>query len=481
MKHDTLMRYALIGALGTALPLAAYAKTMTERADPPVAVAEEPVAEEPVAEEPVADTAAPPSDATRDSEAGEWTTAVEPKPLSDATRKALKWLVDHQQNDGGWAQGEESTQMGHGMDNVKDKPNVADTAMATLALMRAGSTPTEGPHKANITKAIGFICDSVEAADKDSMWVTDVRGTRLQGKIGQHVDTFLAALVLAEVKDKMDSEAQNDRVLAALDKTLDKIEKNQQESGLWADGGWAGGLGQSIGVKALNRAAQAGADVDEEVREKAMASVQGKAAGGAASGRFAADGRSAGIELYSAAEAVGGLQDSANTNAGLRDEVTKAKADAEREIARLRDELKTAGPSTQPALEKQLQRAQVTYTSTVDKLKAYDQTDQTLAEAKATVVERMDDPQFVAGFGNNGGEEFLSYMQIGESLVVDGGEAWKAYDTKMTKNLERVQNDDGSWTGHHCITGRTFCTAAALMVLTTDRAQVPLAAKVNKK
>jgi hypothetical protein len=49
----------------------------------------------------------------------------------------------------------------------------------------------------------------------------------------------------------------------------------------------------------------------------------------------------------------------------------------------------------------------------------------------------------------------------------------------MARNLGRVQNADGSWTGHHCITGRTFCTAAALLVLTADRAPVPLAAKLR--
>jgi len=43
----------------------------------------------------------------------------------------------------------------------------------------------------------------------------------------------------------------------------------------------------------------------------------------------------------------------------------------------------------------------------------------------------------------------------------------------MTDNLERIQNRDGSWSGHHCITGRTFCTAAALLVLLADRAPRP--------
>jgi hypothetical protein len=46
----------------------------------------------------------------------------------------------------------------------------------------------------------------------------------------------------------------------------------------------------------------------------------------------------------------------------------------------------------------------------------------------------------------------------------------------MTANLNRVQNQDGSWSGSHCITGRTFCTSTALLVLMADRTPVPVQA-----
>ena len=101
-------------------------------------------------------------------------------------------------------------------------------------------------------------------------------------------------------------------------------------------------------------------------------------------------------------------------------------------------------------------------------------------QAKDAVVARMADPAFVSGFGSNGGEEFLSYMLIGEEIAAEGGARWAKWSGTMTSNLERIQNPDGSWTGHHCITGRTFCTAAALLVLTIDRANSQVASRVRR-
>ena len=39
----------------------------------------------------------------------------------------------------------------------------------------------------------------------------------------------------------------------------------------------------------------------------------------------------------------------------------------------------------------------------------------------------------------------------------------------MHTRLEKIQRDDGSWTGLHCITGPVFCTAAVLQCLTADQ------------
>ena len=111
----------------------------------------------------------------------------------------------------------------------------------------------------------------------------------------------------------------------------------------------------------------------------------------------------------------------------------------------------------------------------------YNSAEKDLEDAQSAVIAQLDDKQFIAGFGSNGGEEFLSYMNIGESLVVKGGDAWKAWDKSISENLNRVQNSDGSWSGHHCITGRTFCTSAALLVLMVDRSPQPISEKMKQR
>ena len=56
-----------------------------------------------------------------------------------------------------------------------------------------------------------------------------------------------------------------------------------------------------------------------------------------------------------------------------------------------------------------------------------------------------------------------------ESLVITGGEAWEKWDEKMHRRLNKIQNPNGSWSGHHCITSPVFCTAAVIQCLNTYR------------
>ena len=108
---------------------------------------------------------------------------------------------------------------------------------------------------------------------------------------------------------------------------------------------------------------------------------------------------SAGVELYARAASIGVLQDSVNTNATLE------------------RELKTKSETARDESERDQARKELTQIGDAKRVNQ---------EAQAALLGRLDDAQFVAGFGSNGGEEFLSYMNISESLVVKGGAGLEA-------------------------------------------------------
>jgi hypothetical protein len=50
-----------------------------------------------------------------------------------------------------------------------------------------------------------------------------------------------------------------------------------------------------------------------------------------------------------------------------------------------------------------------------------------------------------------------------------GGRDWTEWNQKIKSHLVKLQNQDGTWAGHHCITGRVTCTSAAILTLTAER------------
>lgn len=385
-----------------------------------------------------------------DKDADKWRNKIQGAPLSGDVKEGLAWLADHQLGDGSWGEGEGYRKMARAGAGPVQKGNVGDTCFAGMALLRSGNSLKQGPHASRVIKAAGFVAGQIEQSDDKDLWVTKQRGTRLQSKLGPYIDTFASVLFLTELKGEMPDQAANDRIDKALHKVLSKIQTNQRTDGTWDSAGWAPALAQAVVTKGINKASRKGVKVDATVRQRA---------GGYARGQFDMAGRgfggggTAGVELYGAASALGSLGETVATDAADAPELERQyrnakkpaeKAQAKRELDRIRDTRVEADA------------------------------------AKDAVVARMADPSFVSGFGSNGGEEFLSYMLIGEELAAEGGARYADWSKGMVANLRRIQNKDGSWTGHHCITGRTFCTAAALLVLTIDRAVSPVARKVRR-
>ncbi len=94
---------------------------------------------------------------------------------------------------------------------------------------------------------------------------------------------------------------------------------------------------------------------------------------------------------------------------------------------------------------------------------------------------QLADSRFVTGFGSIGGEEFFSWLNISDSLHRAGGAEWEKWNTDIKAKILTMQNEDGTWAGHHCITGRVAVTSAAILTLLAEREPVVAPATISKK
>ena len=354
----------------------------------------------------------------------------QPKPTISpqaAVTRGLDWLVSVQGNDGGWGQdGGETSFVRQGQRLETSGNDVANTAVATLALIQAGHTPDKGKYQAAVRRGLDFVLRHVEESPQEGLAVTSIKGTQIQRKLGPYIDTFLTSTLLAEIDGEMRLAKSNERVRLALQKCVNKIEENQQADGSWnVAGGWAPILGTSMASRSLFEAKQKGLDIDGEVLArvddytKASAKPAAGVAGGRGAGVFAADASSAGVSLYKSAQVL--------------EQLSRTEEDRERN-----------------------------------------------AKEIAAVSGQLSNARFVRGFGSMGGEESFSYLNISDSLRRTGGKEWREWNPKIKTQLVRLQNEDGSWAGHHCITGRVAVTSAAILTMLVDRTPVETANESTK-
>ncbi len=69
--------------------------------------------------------------------------------------------------------------------------------------------------------------------------------------------------------------------------------------------------------------------------------------------------------------------------------------------------------------------------------------------------------------GHAGGEEFLGALFATQAMAMAEPKQFQLWYAKIVTALAKCQNRDGSWLGHHCITGRVFCTACSVIALET--------------
>lgn len=370
--------------------------------------------------------------------------------------EGLAFLTKVQSADGGW-----SAQMGEfggkygrmnqskrydndkGTDVLEAAPSdPASTAMVCMALMRCQNTLQKGPYANQLAKGIEFLLKTTEQNRQTEGNNTTISGTQPQRKLGANIDVVLTAQCFSNLLHYLDkADPMYAKVKNSLGQCVQKIESNQMSDGSFKNSGWAGVLQSSFANNALESAQAQGVQVNDTVLEKSRNYQNSNL--DVSSGRVKTD-KGAGIILYSVSSS---SRASAQEARKAKDAYEKAQQSG---ILKKEEKLTAAN----------LEKAGLKQSDALRYATAYEVN----AVSKVT-AQRAD---VMSGFGNNGGEEFLSYLQTGEGLIIARDTTWKNWYVNISGKMIKIQNEDGSWNGHHCITSPVFCTATCLLVLSVN-------------
>jgi hypothetical protein len=358
-----------------------------------------------------------------------------PELLATSLDRGLSWISQAQNKDGGWGAGSHARQDVFDPHAVNSDP--ATTSMVAMALLRTGVKPGD----ARLKDAIEFLLASVEHSTAEESTITHLTGTQIQVKLGQNIDVILTSQFLSNLLDQMDESPLKQRVKKANEVCVSKIQKAQSSDGSTAGSGWAGVLQSSFAANSLESAQKQGIHVDDKVLAQAKSFQKNNYNAG--TGDVKTD-MGAGVVLYAVS---GSSRASAKEARRVREEMEKAKHDG-----RL--------PSSAPVTAENLEKIGFQPSESRGYATSYEVYESAKVQAQRDEV--MD------GFGSNGGEEFLSYLQTGEGMVISKDTQWTTWYDNISGRLLKIQNDDGSWNGHHCITSPVFCTAACLLILSVN-------------
>ena len=361
--------------------------------------------------------------------------------IESSISRGLTWIAEAQANNGGWGAGSHQRQDVRDPHAVSTDP--ATTALVGMALLRNGNSLNGGSYSANLKKALNYLLEAVENTPDQAKFITQLTNTQPQIKLGRNIDAILTSQFFTNILHYMkQDDAMKQRVEKALNKCIAKVQQSQDNDGSWKDGGWAPVLQSALANNALETAKDAGAKVDDKALERSREYQKGNFDTKTNNG---ATGKAAGVLLYSVS---GSARGSAKEAQMAEVVVTNAK-----KSGKIKKDAKVNAQTLQDA---GLSKAEAEKYAT-----AY--------EIRGAAAKRAQDEDVLRGFGNNGGEEFVSFLMTGESLIISGDNSWKTWYEKTSARLLQIQTNDGSWQGHHCITSPVFCTATCLLILSIDK------------
>lgn len=249
----------------------------------------------------------------------------------DARSEGARWLVAHQNADGGWGAG------AWGRSNGAAASDVATTSLVVMALLRdANGRPL---HREAVERGVRFVVQAVEASPQEGPRLQGPAGTQPQHKLGRNVDTHFAALMLGELSGRAGL-PEPERVGAAYDKVLSKVVAAQKADGSFDGDGWAPVLSSSVAARSLYQARTLGKGIAPEVLARSDA-YQSRLVD-EETGDFDAS-AGAGVDLYAAASSLQSNRDAAKRNVGEASEQAERAARATADAVKRRGDALIAG------------------------------------------------------------------------------------------------------------------------------------------
>ena len=371
------------------------------------------------------------------SQEGKWiSTFKTPEKVELSIKHGLDWINKAQANDGGWGAGTHTRQ--DIMDPHAVSSDPATTSLVAMSLLRTDNTLAKGNYSKNLKRATDFLLKTIENCPASQVYITTLTNTQPQTKLGKNIDVILTAQFFTNIlRYKIDDAGLKTRIEKALDKCIHRIQQCQDADGSWKDGGWAPVLQSALANNALESAGDVGRKIDSVVLQRGY---KYQSENFDIKTNSVVTSKAAGVMLYGLSSTT---RASAKGSKKAKDLVEKAK----KEGKIYNDEVN----------EENLREAGVSTTDAKELATAY-----SINKASKDQAVRED---VMAGFGNNGGEEFMSFLMTGESMLIQGENEWKKWYDMMSAKLINIQNEDGSWNGHHCITSPVFCTATCLLIL----------------
>lgn len=218
------------------------------------------------------------------------------KELESFLDQAISRVVTGQRPDGGWGEGHASHGFGPSVRLLPSDP--ANTAIAVMALIRAGNLPDQGAYRTNVAKGLEFLLQAVEGYPEKALGTIEplepivsfdqtLTERRVRRDFGPLIDTTATAHCLAEILPALAEGQLRTRVYLALGKCVRRLQLVHSPNSAWPEcpgrtvtdlgsGDARGPLRQSeLALSALERADVASVAVNRAVVDSARRFFRG--------------------------------------------------------------------------------------------------------------------------------------------------------------------------------------------------------------